>query len=89
MSDNGTKEIITEAFKDYDKKLLQLANITKILSDYCENKTGDYEFQEQCEHYEKMEEIQKQLEAHWEATKEEREKTHTGKMYEKYMREKG
>ena len=34
-------------------------------------------------------ELQKQLDAHWEATAEERKRTHTGKIYDKYIKEKG
>lgn len=37
---------------------------------------------------EKLKQIEKRLKHHWEITKEEREKTHTGKMYEKYIKEK-
>lgn len=32
-------------------------------------------------------ELQKQLEAHWKNTEKERKRTHSGKMYEKYMEE--
>ncbi len=38
---------------------------------------------------ERLKELQKKLDAHWEATTEERKRTHTGKLYEKYMKEKG
>lgn len=36
-----------------------------------------------------LDSLQKQLEAHWEATAEERKRTHTGKLYDKYIKEKG
>ena len=36
-----------------------------------------------------IQELQKQLEAHWKNTEKERRRTHTGKIYEKYMEEKG
>ena len=36
-----------------------------------------------------IQELQKQLEAHWKNTEKERKRTHTGKMYEKYREEKG
>lgn len=79
---------IKDAFKDYDKKLSQLNKIGKILSDYCEDKSDDNELQEQCKHYSKMEALEKELAAHWEATAEERKRTHTGKMYKEYMEKK-
>jgi hypothetical protein len=37
----------------------------------------------------KLKELRKLLDAHWEATAEERKRTHTGKIYDKYMKEKG
>ncbi len=44
-----------------------------------------------CEEKQKkvIQELQKQLEAHWKNTEKERRRTHTGKMYEKYIEEKG
>lgn len=89
MGENQIKEMVKKAFKEYDKKLVQLKPIIEVLSDYCKGKMGDYEFQEKCEIYKKQEELQKQLDAHWEATADEMKRTHTGKIYEKYMKEKG
>ena len=36
----------------------------------------------------KLEELKKELKAHWENTKEERERTHTGALYEKFLKKK-
>jgi hypothetical protein len=36
-----------------------------------------------------IEDLEKKLKKHWEDTVEERKRTHTGKIYEKYMKEKG
>ena len=36
-----------------------------------------------------FEDLEKKLKKHWEDTAEERKRTHTGKIYEKYMKEKG
>lgn len=35
-----------------------------------------------------IEDIKRRLEIHWELTKEEREKTHTNKMYQKHLDDK-
>ena len=40
-----------------------------------------------CDKQRKLEELQKQLDAHWKNTAEERERTHTGKLYKKYLEE--
>ena len=44
-----------------------------------------------CEEKQKkfIQELQEQLEVHWKNTEKERKRTHSGKMYEKYMEEKG
>ena len=34
-----------------------------------------------------IQELQKQLEVHWKNTEKERKRTHSGKMYEKYIEE--
>ena len=36
----------------------------------------------------KLEELEKELKAHWKNTKEEREKTHTKALYEKFLKNK-
>ena len=43
------------------------------------------EYHDKKEKEDKITELQKQLDAHWKNTEEERKRTHSGKLYEKFL----
>jgi len=81
---------LDDKFNDYTTEVLCPCHIpANIIRYFNANSIGSCRIESKRKSNSKMEALEKELATHWENTKEERERTHTGKMYEKYMKEKG